>query len=116
MIIREIEKIYVEYSTELYRYLFSLTHSSADAEDPLSETFIRALKKLPSFKEDSSVRTWLYSIARNVWREFIRRSRDTLNIDDMLEIYIDDNVLADVSTRIIMECVKRYLANMDDRT
>ncbi|MDO5541106.1 MAG: RNA polymerase sigma factor [Eubacteriales bacterium] len=115
MAVHEAEKIYIEYSTELYRYFLSLTHSSTDAEDLLSETFIRALKKLPSFRGDSSVRTWLYSIARNVWFEFIRKSRDALNLDDMLEVYIDDSILDAVSNSMLAERVRLHLMNMDER-
>lgn len=116
MIIREMEEIYKKYSPELYRYLLSLTHSSADAEDLLSETFLRALAKLSTFRGDSSIRTWLYAIARNVWIESLRKSRDTLNLDDMLEIYIDDNILASVSTGIMAQRIKAYLTDMDERT
>lgn len=116
MIIQKIEKVYQEYSTELYRYLLSLTHSPTDAEDLLSETFIRALKNLASFRGDSSLRTWLYSIARNVWLEHVRKLRDTVSIDDMLGDYIDDNILDTVSTKMMVEFVRKQLAAMDERT
>lgn len=99
MIIREIGEIYKKYSPELYRYLLSLTHRSADAEDLLSETFLRALAKLSTFRGDSSIRTWLYAIARNVWIESLRKSRDTLNLDEDF----DPSILQKVPTRFVTQ-------------
>lgn len=115
MLIREMEEIYQKYSPELYRYLLSLTHSPPDAEDLLSETFLRALAKLSTFRGDSSVRTWLYSIARNVWIESLRKTRNTVNLDDMLELYIEDNILTDVSGGLLAQQVKIHLSRMDER-
>lgn len=112
---RELEKIYTKYSVELYRYLFSLTHSAADAEDLLSETFLRALRKLPSFREDCSVRTWLYAIARNVWLEFVRKSHSGKYLEDLLEVYLDDNNFDYAAGQILTECIRQKLQQMDAR-
>ena len=38
----------------------------ADAEDLLQEIFLLAYRKLPEFRGDSSVGTWLYRLAVNV--------------------------------------------------
>ena len=43
-----------------------------DAADLSQETFIRALRGADRFRGDSTVRTWLFGIARNVFREWIR--------------------------------------------
>ena len=37
----------------------------ADAEDLLQEIFLQAYRKLPDFRGDSSVGTWLYRLAMN---------------------------------------------------
>ena len=39
----ELEELYRLYRADLYRYLCHLTHDPAEAEDLLSETFLRAL-------------------------------------------------------------------------
>ncbi|MDO5425558.1 MAG: RNA polymerase sigma factor [Eubacteriales bacterium] len=116
MRMQEAEEIYRTYSPQLYRYLCSLTHSPADAEDLLSETFLRALTKLPGFRGDSSVRTWLFAIARNVWLEHIRKTRDTLGMEELMEAYVEDCVLEDVSAGILMARVRECLAGMEERT
>jgi RNA polymerase sigma-70 factor (ECF subfamily) len=53
-----------------------LTHLCArdEAEDLTQETYLRALRALPSFAGRSSARTWLLSIARRVAADQIRRA------------------------------------------
>ena len=45
---------------------------SADAEDLAQETYLRALRSLPSFGGRSSARTWLLSIARHAAADYVR--------------------------------------------
>ena len=78
----ELETLYTLYRADLYRYLCHLTHDAAEAEDLLSETFLRALRRLPTFRGDCAVKTWLFGIARNIWLESLRKRRDTVSLDD----------------------------------
>jgi RNA polymerase sigma-70 factor (ECF subfamily) len=56
--------------------------SSADAEDALQETLLRAWRGLPRFEGRSSVRAWLHQIATNAClRAIERRPRRVLPID-----------------------------------
>ena len=69
MNIPELDELYALYRADLYRYLCRLTRDSAAAEDLLSETFLRALKGAVTFRGESGVKTWLFTIARNAWCE-----------------------------------------------
>ena len=53
--------------------LCRLLGSPADPDDLTQETFIRVYKSLTGFRGDSSVRTWVLSIARRVCADQIRR-------------------------------------------
>lgn len=70
----ELEELYNTYRTDLYRYLCHLTHDPAEAEDLLSETFLRALRRLHTYRGDCAVKTWLFGIAHNVWLESLRQA------------------------------------------
>ena len=83
----ELEELYNTYRTDLYRYLCHLTHDPAEAEDLLSETFLRALRRLHTYRGDCAVKTWLFGIAHNVWLESLRKRRPTVSADDLLETY-----------------------------
>jgi RNA polymerase sigma-70 factor (ECF subfamily) len=82
-----ISKWFYEYSDDIYQFLhFRLNAKQHDLEDLVQEVFIRALKGLYLFKGNSSPKTWLFSIARNVAIDEGRKRTDRwkwfLSIDD----------------------------------
>ena len=56
---------------DVHRFVAHLG-SSLDADDLAQETYLRALRSLPSFAGRSSGRTWLLSIARRVAADAVR--------------------------------------------
>lgn len=64
---KEFSELYRLYSEKIYKYLLYLTCNKYDAEELLQETFFQAFKSISRFKGESSISTWLFSIARNVY-------------------------------------------------
>ena len=58
---------------DLQRFLSALT-APGDVEDLAQETYLRAVRALPQFAGRSSVRTWLFTIARHVAADHVRRA------------------------------------------
>ncbi len=56
---------------DVYRFLSHIA-DRGEAEDLTQETYLRALRSLPSFAGRSSARTWLLSIARRVAADHVR--------------------------------------------
>ena len=88
---KSIEQLYKLYKDDVYRYLLSLTHNPTLSEDLLSETFVNAITSLDNFKGKSSVKTWLFAIARNLWLQKLRKDRPTLEYNDLLELYVSEH-------------------------
>lgn len=60
--------------------------SSVDPEDVLQEAYLKAYKNLNRFKGDSTMYTWLYSIARNIAiDEFRKRKYEKLQSNTPVE-------------------------------
>ncbi len=59
---------------QLWRTLAALS-SRSEAEDLVQETYARAFRSLPGFRAESSVRTWLLSIARRVAADNLRAAK-----------------------------------------
>lgn len=116
----ELETLYTLYRADLYRYLCHLTHDATEAEDLLSETFLRALRRLPTFRGDCAVKTWLFGIARHIWLENLRKRRDTVSLDDseaMLERCLGRDTLADTTdARRALARVRELLGEMNPKT
>ena len=89
---KSIEQLYKLYKDDVYRYLLSLTHNPTLSEDLLSETFVNAITSLDNFKGKSSVKTWLFAIARNLWLQKLRKDRPTLEYNDLLELYVSESI------------------------
>ena len=54
------------YSGKIYNLAFRMCGNREDADDIVQETFILAFLKMDAFREESSVYTWLYTIAKNL--------------------------------------------------
>ena len=65
--------LYARHSPAVYALLRRLV--GPDAEDTLQETWMRAARRLSTFRGESAVRTWLFAIALNAARE-VWRGRD----------------------------------------
>ncbi len=80
------EVLVKERSGEIYGLLYRLTENAEEARDLTQETFLRAFQSIGQFRGESDLRTWIYRIAinqaRNRWRWWRRRHRDTtISID-----------------------------------
>ena len=71
----------------LKSFLLRLTASIEDAEDIVQDTFIKASSKLDTFREESSMRTWIFAIASNLAKDNLRvQKRWTENTTDITKV------------------------------
>lgn len=72
-----------ETSTQIYRTARQILGDEQDAEDVLQETYLKALKALPTFEGRSSLSTWLHRIAVNEALMLIRKRKTPMvSVDD----------------------------------
>lgn len=69
-----------DYKDGLILYLDSFTNNIYTAEDLMEDTFVKIVTKKPTFRRNSSFKTWLYAIAGNVARDWLRKNRRTVTI------------------------------------
>lgn len=112
---KQIENLYVLYKQDIYFYLLSLTHNHALSEDLLSETFVNAITAIAGFKGQSSVKTWLFSISRNLWLQHIRIEKHTVEYNDLLQIYVSDSIEKGFITNETANRIKNLLLEKDER-
>jgi len=68
-------ELYKKYHHQLFNFLFYMVQSKEQAEDLVQEVYIRVLKSYQHFKGESSEKTWLIAIARNVAIDFFRKQK-----------------------------------------
>lgn len=70
-----IEALIRNHEAGVFRLAFSIVGDAADAHEITQETFIAALRALPSYQERKSFRAWLYVIALNLSRSHLRKRK-----------------------------------------
>ena len=82
----EAEALFAPCRQPLFNYLRGFLPAHHDAEDALQETYYRALRALPNYREEHQFRAWLFRIAHNVAISLLRReSRRRTDSESALE-------------------------------
>ena len=67
------EEIYNEYRDMVQRYVYRLCRNQSLSEEITQETFYQALKSWHRFRENSSIGTYLCSIAKRLYYNTLRK-------------------------------------------
>jgi RNA polymerase sigma-70 factor (ECF subfamily) len=59
------DEVMIRYERQIYRVCYRFVENRDDAKDLAQEVFIKAFEHLPTFRRESSLKTWLYRIAIN---------------------------------------------------
>lgn len=69
---------------QLKSYLLRITASVVDAEDIAQDTYIKASEKIDTFRGESSLKTWFFTIASNLAKDNLRaQKRWVENVTDI---------------------------------
>jgi RNA polymerase sigma-70 factor, ECF subfamily len=94
--------LYDRHVDRVYRVAFRLAGDDDSARDITQETFIRAFERLGEFRHESSLATWLHSIAVSIalgaMRKQSRMDARHVQLDSAADIGVDDRI-ADVDLR-----------------
>jgi RNA polymerase sigma-70 factor (ECF subfamily) len=72
------DQLTIEFETfqrELKSFLLRMTTSVQDAEDLVQETYLKAQSKIDTFRGESSLKTWVFSIASNLAKDLLKAKR-----------------------------------------
>lgn len=63
----------------------------------MQDTFYSAIKSINNFREDSSIFSWLCEIAKNKWKNYIRKKSKIklIEFNDKIESWLIDNNIED---------------------
>lgn len=84
MTIEQLTNEFEQARPQLNSYILRITASIEDTEDIIQESFIKASLKIDTFHGDSSVKTWIFTIASNLAKDNLRaKKRWTENVNDI---------------------------------
>src|SRR6188474_3127641 len=70
-------QLVLRWERPIYALAYRVIGRDEDARDVAQETFLRAFRALPGFKGQAKFSSWLYRIALNLCRDWIRRKKRT---------------------------------------
>lgn len=91
------EVLYQKYKQDIYHYLLYLCKDPSLAEDLMSETFLKAFTSLHQLKKEDQIKTWLFTIARNVFLSECRKNKVTISYEDYMDQFVKEPLTQDIS-------------------
>ena len=67
-----IDELMTDYGQQILQLVMQYVHNRAVAEDLTQEIFVKCYNALPTFHFDSSVKTWLWRIAINHTKDYLK--------------------------------------------
>jgi len=82
-----IERLVQTHQADVYRLALSILDDPDEADDATQEVFVSALRSLDSFRGDSSLKTWLFSITINLCRSRLQRGKSRARVRQILQSF-----------------------------
>lgn len=80
-----LQELLSRYQRPVFGLLYRMLNNRQEAEEALSDVFVKVWKNAGKFKGDSKFTTWLYRIATNTARDYLRTraSKRSIRIESM---------------------------------
>lgn len=104
------EEVYCQYRDKVGQYISAKITNRADAEDLVSETFLKVYEKFDTFDESrSSLSTWIYTITRNTVIDYFRKHRIHAELSESLpdEACVEDEIFREEALKLLAQALKR---------
>lgn len=90
---KDIEDVVKTYSNMLFKLCFTLLRNHTDAEDAVSDVFVKYISSSISFNDEEHRKAWLLRVATNVCKNMLKfyKIRRHLTIDEISEYCKEDN-------------------------
>src|SRR5271170_5210887 len=72
--------VLIKHIDGLYSYALALSRNRVDAEDLVQETYVRAIPAVRRLRKESNVKSWMFTILRNIWLNQLRQPRVDVQI------------------------------------
>jgi RNA polymerase sigma-70 factor (ECF subfamily) len=114
---QDLELVYKENVSVVYKYLFCLTHDANLTEELTQETFYQATKGIHNFRGDCKISVWLCQIGKRLWyKELEKRKYKSVPIDVIEEMASDKNLEVQYLHNLDKVELFRSLHQLDETT
>jgi RNA polymerase sigma-70 factor (ECF subfamily) len=102
-------QLVLRWERPIYALAYRVIGREEDARDVVQETFLRAFRALPGFKGQAKFSSWIYRIALNLCRDWIRRQKRA----PLVQMPEDAEAIERVADRAPSESVEDLVARKE---
>ncbi len=88
-----------QHEKSIYSLAYGILKNEEDAADIMQESILKAYCNLDNLRDKKKFKSWILSIVHNTAIEFLRKHRNTVNIDEQWDLSIPDPQ-ADTATKL----------------
>lgn len=110
----DMEELYNQYFTVVYKYLFSISQDKHIAEELTQETFFKALQKIDGFRGQCSIRVWLCQIGKNAYYDYLRKNRRLVPAEEETGGTALGSMELDLEKKVTVQRLHRILHNLNE--
>ncbi|NNC79022.1 MAG: RNA polymerase sigma factor [Acidimicrobiales bacterium] len=111
----QLESLVRDHLDAVYRVAFSVVRDSALAEDVSQDAILKAWNALPTFRGESSLRSWVLRITHNTAISTLRKRREEIRDPDMLpETVSSSSTERDVVGSMSIDAFEQALNQLDE--
>src|SRR6266853_694046 len=100
-------ELVLRWERPIYALAYRTIGREEDARDVCQETFLRAFRALPGFRGQAKFSSWLYRIALNLCRDWMRRERRTPTVQGPEDVDLMEMAAAAEPSESIEDLVAR---------
>src|SRR5437867_7012644 len=117
------DELMLRYERQIYRVCYRFVENRDDAKDLAQDVFIKAFEHLPTFRRESSLKTWLYRIAMNHCINHVKKhAQEFVEVDDYtgsvgasVQSQLEDREQRDHFRRLVKQLPRKQKAILELR-
>jgi len=88
---RAFDKLFIKHKDAVYRFAYYLTQNRHEADDLFQDTWLRAVKYLPSSSGIRDFKAWMFTIMANLHRDQLRKKKIRRMFSPQRSVETDSN-------------------------
>ena len=104
-------ELFEKYYIDVYTYLYSLCHDASLSEDLASDVFLDVVKSISTFRGESDIKTWLFSIARHRWFAYLKKKNRQVQTESIHVLYDTAELGTTDSVNEVTELIRELLSD-----
>lgn len=108
-----IEIVMDQYGEQLIRFIYTYVKDWGKAEDIIQEVMVTCFKKLDTFRGESSFKTWIYRIAINRSKDYLRSwSFRNISVTDLLHRFVNKDLTNSPESELLKKNNREEIAKL----